>query len=88
MAQAAKKVRRLAGDDYQTKVGIGVPPNVADLAVAVKQLQDTVNEVITRFNAHTHGGVTVGAGTSGAPNSTLVTGAAVAATNLFVNADS
>jgi hypothetical protein len=80
MAQAAKKVRRQAGDDYQTKAAVGVPPNVLDLAVAIKQLQDTVNELIARYNVHTHSA-------NGTATLTLVTGTAQAATNLFVNAD-
>lgn len=86
MAAGAKKVRRLGGDDYNTKTTTGVPLNPVDVAVAIKQLQDSLNELITRFNAHTHGGVTVGAGSTGG-TSAPVTGTAQTATNLFVSPD-
>jgi hypothetical protein len=68
---AAKKLVRLAGDDLQLKTGNNPAqqPNPMALAIAVVQLQDSVNELITRFNAHTHGGVTVGAGVSAVPAS-------------------
>lgn len=86
----AKKVRTLAGTDVNTKGGAhpATPVNVQELAIALEQLQKSYDELVTRFNAHTHGGVTVGAGTSGAPNSTLVAGTAVATPNLFVPAAS
>lgn len=56
------------------------PLNSNDLAAAVLQLQNTVNALIALFNTHTHGGVTTGAGTSGAPS------AATQVTNTTVNA--
>lgn len=80
MAQAAKKLKRMGGDDVQTKSTIVVPPDLQVLAIAVKQLQDTVNELIVRFNAHSHSG-------NGVATTTLVTGTAQTASNLFVNAD-
>lgn len=89
MAQAARKLRTLAGSDINTKGGDHpvTPPNAQDLAIAIKQLQDSLNELIVRFNAHTHSGVTVGAGSTGV-GSSLVNGTAQAPASLFVNADS
>lgn len=82
---AAKKLRTLAGTDVNTKGGDhpATPVNDQNLAIAVQQLQDSLNELITRYNAHTHGGVTVGAGSTGATSS-AVNGTAQAAANLFV----
>lgn len=60
-----------------------VPLDDGSVWQAIVQLQNTVNDLITRFNAHTHGGVTTGAGTSGAPNANTMTGAGSAAANLF-----
>lgn len=80
MAQAAKKLKRMGGDDVVTKSTVNVPVDQQQLAIAVKQLQDTINELIFRFNAHTHSA-------NATPTTSLVTGTAQAATNLFVNAD-
>lgn len=80
MAQGPKAVRRLAGDASNAKDAVAVPVNPEDLLVAVKQLQDTVNELIAHFNAHQHSAL------NAAPATDLHTGAGATATNLFVNA--
>lgn len=58
------------------------PQDPAALAAAVAQLQNTVNELIKHFNAHTHSGVTTGAGSTGAVSETQ-TGAGATPQNLF-----
>lgn len=70
---APKKLRTLAG--VTTPAGAVVPPlSNADLYAAVVQLQNTVNEVIVRYNAHA---------TAAHAGANAVTGAAQAASNLF-----
>jgi uncharacterized phage infection (PIP) family protein YhgE len=81
MAQAAKSLKTLAGTDVNTKDSVSVPLSIAILAVAIKQLQDSVNELIARHNAHQHSAL------NAVPSVGLVTGTAQTATNLFVNAD-
>ncbi len=43
---------------------------LSTLGNEVAQLKAAVNQLIPDFNAHTHGGVTAGAGTSAAPTAT------------------
>ena len=92
---APKKLTRLAGDDLALKQGANPAqhPNLTVLALAVDQLQKTVNEVITRFNAHTHVENTAGAYAQNANTAAPAAGQKVqaidvAATNLFVAAAS
>lgn len=42
------------------------------------QLKAAINQLITDYNAHTHGGITTGAGTSGAPSANTSAVAVVA----------
>jgi len=42
------------------------------LEAVVKSLSVRYNEVVVRFNAHTHGGVATGAGSTGANNQTAL----------------
>lgn len=89
LAGDTPKAAAIAAGDPATKI----PLDEGALAATILQLQNSLNEVITRlnalvtdFNAHTHSGVTVGAGVTGAKSSaavTAVTGAAQTATNLF-----
>jgi hypothetical protein len=94
MASAAKNIKRKTGDKAAGG-GVQVPLDTQTVLAAVEQLQNSVNELIARhntlvteFGAHTHGGVTVGAGTTAAPaaSAAAVTGTPVAATNLFTDA--
>lgn len=59
-----------------------VPVNVQTLVERVEQLTNTVNALVQQLNTHTHSGVTVGAGTTGAI-STPYDGTAKTAQNLF-----
>jgi len=54
-----------------------IPGISANGAMFLRQLADdlaqgkaAINQLITDFNAHTHGGITAGAGTSAAPTAT------------------
>lgn len=46
----------------------------------LKALQSTLNDLVTDFNAHTHGGVTTGGGATGGPAAPATAPAAVGAT--------
>lgn len=78
----AQKVQTMARtQDAPTWPGaVQVPPNTVDLARAVVQLQESVNALITKFNAHKHA-------TANDPPDALVTGARSTATTLFVDID-
>lgn len=86
---APKSIKHLGGDIPKAAEAAYGPPAVPLDPVALQaillQLINTVNDLIVRFNAHTHGGVTTGAGTSGAPNANTMTGAGSAAANLFTS---
>lgn len=94
---APKKVRTKAGTTRSTG-SVQVPLNEQDVVASIDQLQDTVNalvvklnSVITDLNAHTHGGVTVGAGVSAIKGSAAITavdGTAAAAADLFTTPES
>lgn len=43
---------------------------LTDMLADIQALQTNFNALRTSFNAHTHGGVTTGAGTSAAPTAT------------------
>jgi hypothetical protein len=43
------------------------------LEAITQRLSVRYNEVVTRFNAHTHGGVTTGGGSTGVNNQTALT---------------
>lgn len=77
-----KTITTKAGTAINVEASLQPPLSDASVAAAVDQLQQTVNELITRFNAHTHTGVTVGAGSTGAAVP-LVQGVDVADTDLF-----
>lgn len=69
--------KRPANNSSTGRSAVNVPLHQGDLANSVEQLQETVNELITRFNAHQHSAL------NAAPSTTLVTGTAVADTGLF-----
>lgn len=74
-----KKLRRRGGTSGPAAGSVQVPLQQEDLKAAVEQLQASVNEVISRFNAHTHS-----AGAVAAPDAaTRVQGLVVADTSLF-----
>ncbi len=80
-----KKIKTLAGTTAPPATAgdnPAVPLNPQQMYEALVQLQNTVNELIVNFNAHTHGGVTVGAAQTGVTAS-LVDGNGEAASNLF-----
>lgn len=74
--------KRPAVNSITGRSTVNVPLHQGDLAEAVGQLQETVNELITRFNAHTHSGVTAGAANTGT-TSAPVAGTVVADAALF-----
>lgn len=78
---ARRSIRSKAGTK-RTFGGVQVPANQQDIAAAVEQLQDSLNEVIVRFNAHQH------AALNAVPSTTLVTGAGAADASLFTAAPS
>lgn len=83
---APKTLKNLSGVQ-PTSARLGYDPpsepmDLASLASAIAQAQNTINELISKFNSHTHSGVTVGAGSTGG-TSAAITGAGAAATNLF-----
>lgn len=71
-----KTIRTLAGTKRTAAKSITEPLNQADVAVAIAQLQESVNELVVRFNAHTHSA-------NGTATTALVTGAAQADAGLF-----
>ena len=85
-----KAVKTLAGQGVSAKALSYDPPATPldpfKMAQQILQLQNTVNELISLFNAHKHTENTAEAYTrnaeTGVPK-TLITGAGVAATNLF-----
>lgn len=54
MAETAKKIRRMAGDDPVVDNVIQEQLNTSDVYTALLQLQATVNALVVAFNAHTH----------------------------------
>lgn len=87
---APKTIRRKAGDkltaaDSDTQV----PLNLADIAAAVTQLQNTVNALIVVFNAHVHTENTAGSYAQNAStgvSTTTVDGTPQSAANDFTAA--
>lgn len=82
MAAAAKKIRRKSGASRPGPGKVQISLHDEDVYAALLQLQDSLNEAIARFNAHTHTGVTAGAGSTGT-TSAPITGTPQTATNLF-----
>lgn len=88
-----KPLRTKAGTALNPDATLQPPLSDADVAATILQLQETVNEVITRvnalitdYNSHVHSGVTVGAGNTEDKTTAAVTavaGSEVADTDLF-----
>jgi hypothetical protein len=86
MASAPKPIKHLNGGKViappaaSTSQATIPPLHPADLARAIFQLQNTINELIVRFNAHQHSAL------NAAPSVGAVTGTAQSASNLFTDA--
>ena len=80
---ARKIIQTLAGTKRPSRNSstgrstVAVPVNSAHLADAIEQLQETVNELQVRFNAHQHSAL------NAAPSTNQVTGTAQADAGLF-----
>lgn len=71
---ALRKILKSKAGTKRTAGSVQVPLDSQALAAAVEQLQETVNEVISRYNAHADAAHT---------GANKVTGTAVADTSLF-----